>query len=100
MKRFGAAGARLCVTHVRNFWARSLRRSASVTRGGGTRRRCRAGFASRCWRGREPVRRDRAVRPELQLGDDNDWFLRAFDAGAVRELLPEVLVFRRFTRLT
>jgi glycosyltransferase involved in cell wall biosynthesis len=33
--------------------------------------------------------------PALRHGNDTDWFLRAADQGAVIELLPEVLVYRR-----
>jgi hypothetical protein len=30
------------------------------------------------------------------VGDPADWFLRAAEQGAVMELLPDVLVYRRF----
>ena len=33
--------------------------------------------------------------PELQHGDDTEWFLRVEDGGAIGEILPEVLVYRR-----
>jgi hypothetical protein len=33
--------------------------------------------------------------PSLRVGSDNDWFLRARDAEAVEEVLPELLVRRR-----
>jgi glycosyltransferase involved in cell wall biosynthesis len=33
--------------------------------------------------------------PALRHGNDTDWFLRAADQGALIELLPEVLVYRR-----
>jgi GT2 family glycosyltransferase len=33
--------------------------------------------------------------PSLTMGPDNDWFLRAAAYGAVLELLPDVLVYRR-----
>jgi hypothetical protein len=40
--------------------------------------------------------------PQLRIGDDTDWFLRAAEQRAIMELLPEVLVYRRFhhTNLT
>jgi glycosyltransferase involved in cell wall biosynthesis len=85
----------MCVTLVRNFWAPELieeqqryadRRYAQALPGWV----CPALLARR--------RLFEAVGEfnlDLLLGDDNEWFLRAFDHGAVRELLPEVLVFRR-----
>jgi glycosyltransferase involved in cell wall biosynthesis len=33
--------------------------------------------------------------PSLRVGSDNDWFLRARDAEAVEEVIPELLVRRR-----
>jgi glycosyltransferase involved in cell wall biosynthesis len=33
--------------------------------------------------------------PALRHGNDTDWFLRATDRGAVIELIPDVLVYRR-----
>ncbi len=32
----------------------------------------------------------------LRVSEDSDWFLRARDAGVEREIVPEVLVIRRF----
>jgi glycosyltransferase involved in cell wall biosynthesis len=34
--------------------------------------------------------------PNLRLGEDTDWFLRARDSGAYIGVVPEVLFFRRF----
>jgi glycosyltransferase involved in cell wall biosynthesis len=85
----------MCVTLIRNFWVPELleeqqryanRRYAQALPGWV----CPALLARR--RLFEAVG---GFNLELLLGDDNDWFLRAFDYGAVRELLPEVLVFRR-----
>jgi glycosyltransferase involved in cell wall biosynthesis len=85
----------MCVTLVRNFWVPELiqeeqkyadRRYAQALPGWV----CPALLARR--RLFEAVG---GFNLELLQGDDNDWFLRAIDHGAVRELLPEVLVFRR-----
>jgi glycosyltransferase involved in cell wall biosynthesis len=84
-----------CVTHVRNFWEPELEAERQRYQG---RRYADAlpGYVCVSLLARRTL--FDAVGQfdvELQHGDDNDWFLRAFDYGAVRELLPEVLVFRR-----
>jgi glycosyltransferase involved in cell wall biosynthesis len=85
----------LCVTHVRNFWAPELEEERQRYQG---RRYAEPlpGYVCVSLLARRSL--FDAVGQfdvELQHGDDNDWFLRAFDHGAVRELLPDVLVFRR-----
>jgi glycosyltransferase involved in cell wall biosynthesis len=44
---------------------------------------------------REWMKRTNGFNPELEHGDAADWFQRADAAGAVGELLDEVLLFRR-----
>jgi len=39
-----------------------------------------------------------AFNSTLRFGEDIDWFMRARDQNLVLELLPDVLVFRRFHR--
>jgi glycosyltransferase involved in cell wall biosynthesis len=85
----------MCVTHAQNFWAPDLAEEA-------------ARFEGSNYAGPLPgyvfptlmVRRaffDRVgpLDVTLRLGDDNDWFLRAYDHGATVELLPEILFKRR-----
>ncbi|HJU64056.1 MAG TPA: glycosyltransferase family A protein [Gemmatimonadaceae bacterium] len=37
-----------------------------------------------------------AFNPELWLAEDNDWFVRASERGMVMELIPDILVHRRY----
>ena len=85
----------LCVTHVHNFWIPELADERERYRG---RRYAQPlpGYVCPTLLARRAL--FDAVgqfNVDLLQGDDNDWFLRAFDHGAVRELLPDVLVYRR-----
>jgi glycosyltransferase involved in cell wall biosynthesis len=96
MARFQARpGLDMCLTHVRNFWVPELKDQQERYRG---RRYAQALPGYTCVS--LLVRRSflEAVGPfslDVPLGDDNDWFLRAFDHGAMIDLLPDVLVYRR-----
>jgi glycosyltransferase involved in cell wall biosynthesis len=85
----------LCVTHVQNFWIPELRDEEE---------RFRSHRLSKPMPGYVTVtllaRRSlfEAVGPfnaALRHGDSTDWFLRAAEHGAVMELLPDVLSYRR-----
>jgi glycosyltransferase involved in cell wall biosynthesis len=85
----------MCVTHAQNFWVPELSAEAA---------RYQGSFFTQPLPGYVLptllVRRRffDAVGPldvSLRLGDDNDWFLRAYDQGASVELLPDVLFYRR-----
>lgn len=84
-----------CVTQVRNFWVPELEDERQRYQG---RRYAQAlpGYVCVALLARRSLFEAVGGFDEaLPLGDDNDWFLRAFDHGAKRELLPEVLVYRR-----
>lgn len=85
----------LCVTHAQNFWAPELSEEAAYYR---DRRYAQPvpGYTCATLLARRALFDTvGSFNTELPLGDDNDWFLRAFDHGVVRELLPEVLAYRR-----
>ncbi len=85
----------LCVTHVRNFWVPELAAEREQYR---DRRYAQPLPGYTCvtlLAKRTLFDAVGSFNTELVLGDDNEWFLRAFDFGAVRELLPDVLVYRR-----
>lgn len=85
------------LTHIRNFWESELAREeeamadhilASPKLPGYT---CQTMMVSR--RGLERIGPFNAA---LRFGEDIEWFMRAREAGVVLELLPDVLVRRRF----
>ncbi len=85
----------LCVTHVQNFWIPELREEADRFR---DRRMSQPlpGYVPQALLARR--RLFEAVgcfNPALRHADSTDWFLRAAEYGAVTELLPDVLVYRR-----
>jgi glycosyltransferase involved in cell wall biosynthesis len=81
-----------CVTLVRNFW------SPAEGRGSDDPRLSEAvpGYRSVTLLARRSLFDTvGCFNPALRHGNDTDWFLRAADRGAVIELVPEVLVYRR-----
>jgi glycosyltransferase involved in cell wall biosynthesis len=100
MARFEArADLEMCVTQAHNFWIPELREF-------GARHRDHPGLREALERyslGTLLVRRSLADRvggfnPEFSAGEDTDWFLRAFEHGAVMDSLPDVLMYRRWHR--
>lgn len=84
----------ICVTHVRNFWSPDLPAEQRLDDAcliapwvGNT---CASLLARRAVFGTVGT-----FDPALRLGEDGDWFLRAAERAVVREVLPEVLVYRR-----
>jgi glycosyltransferase involved in cell wall biosynthesis len=84
-----------CLTHVQNFWEAELEQEAEMYHDH-PRGKPIAGFVT----GTLMARRSLFARIgvfDTSLGhtDKTEWFLRADAAGAVRELLPDVLMYRR-----
>ncbi|MGD9509361.1 MAG: glycosyltransferase family 2 protein [Geminicoccaceae bacterium] len=87
------------VTQVRNFWIEELRVEAEAMRDHRLAAAALPGYVPQTML----ARREAFVRvglfdETLRTGEDTDWFLRAADLGTMAELLPEVLVMRRFHR--
>jgi glycosyltransferase involved in cell wall biosynthesis len=83
------------VTHVQNFWVSELAAEAEHYQG---HRRSRpiAGYVTGTMMvKRAAFHRIGGFNPTLKHADDTDWFLRADAAGAVGELMPDVLLYRR-----
>jgi len=85
----------LCVTHVQNFWIPELKQEAERLR---DHRMAQPlpGYVPQALLAR--CRVFNAVgyfNAALRHADSTDWFLRAAEYGAVTELLPDVLVYRR-----
>lgn len=85
----------LCVTHLQNFWAPELEKEKSRFKDHRFAEPL-PGYVTTTLLARgkvfETVGR---FNPAFKLGDNMDWFLRAAEAGAVMELLPDVLMYRR-----
>jgi glycosyltransferase involved in cell wall biosynthesis len=85
----------VCVTHIRNFWMPELREEEERLRDH-FRARPLPGYSSVTMMVRRRLfDRIGSFSPELLHGADAEWFARAEDAGAVFEVLPQVLVDRR-----
>lgn len=85
----------LCVGHVQNFWMDEVAHERALFEG--------TEFAAPTPAYGPPLLLARAsaferVGPfdtELKVGEDNDWFLRAREAGLVEHVVPEVILRRR-----
>lgn len=88
----------LCLGLIQNFWMPEV--AAEAQGYGGSRfARPLPGFSLTCLLARRTAF-DTVGRFEtsLRVGEDNDWFLRARDAGLTEHVVPEVLVHRRLHR--
>jgi len=84
-----------CVAHLQNFWIPDLKKEAEEFRDHRLARPM-PGYTSATLLARRALfDRVGAFDASLQHGHDFDWFLRAAEAGATLEVLPDVLLFRR-----
>jgi glycosyltransferase involved in cell wall biosynthesis len=85
----------MCLTHVQNFWAPELQ--AEATRFHDRRfMQPQPGYTMQALLARRLLfDRIGKLNPELQQGEDTDWFLRATEQGVAMDVLPEVLVYHR-----
>jgi len=87
----------ISLTHVRNFWVAELRAEEERMQDHPLATSALPGYVTQAMMARRRV--FETVGPfdeKLRVGEDTDWFLRASDCGAVLEVLPDVLVRRRF----
>lgn len=85
----------VCVAHVQNFWIPELREEEERLRDNRVSKPL-PGYSTVTLLARRSL--FEAVGPfnaALRHGDSTDWFLRAAEHGAVIELLPDVLSYRR-----
>src|SRR5262245_32159351 len=85
----------LCVTHLQNFWIPELHGEAARFH---NHRLTQAlpGYVTQTLLARRSLfDRIGYFNDALRAGDVKDWFFRAAEQGAVMELLPDVLVYRR-----
>jgi glycosyltransferase involved in cell wall biosynthesis len=96
MVRFRAhPGLDGCVGHAQNFWVPELRDEAERFREHRIARPVPAYTTGTLLARRELVETVGPFDTAIQHADDTDWFVRARERGAVFEMLPEVLLYRR-----
>jgi glycosyltransferase involved in cell wall biosynthesis len=84
-----------CVTHAQNFWVPELQAEAEKFRHHRISRPL-PGYVTQTLCARRGVFTEVGLfDTDLAYGDSADWFLRAAERGAVMELLPDVLMYRR-----
>ncbi|MEQ8859649.1 MAG: glycosyltransferase [Pseudomonadales bacterium] len=87
----------LCLTYKRTFWVEGMREEGErLRREGHPFAEDHPGYV--CQTMLMPRTTFQKVGPfddSLRIGEDTDWLLRAERLGVVREILPDVLVFRR-----
>lgn len=87
----------ISITHVRNFWVAELRAEEERMQDHPLAASALPGYVPQAMMVRRHVFETVGLfNEDLRVGEDSDWFLRASDCGAVLEVLPDVLVQRRF----
>jgi glycosyltransferase involved in cell wall biosynthesis len=85
----------LCLTHVRNFWVPELAVEEQRLRGHPRSQVVPGYSAVTLLARRELFQRVGSYSADLRVTESVDWFVRAFERGALHEVLPDVLVYRR-----
>jgi len=87
----------LSLTHLRCFWIEELREREAALQGHPLTRPSVPGWVLQTVvMRREVLGRVGPFAEDLQIVDDTDWFLRARELDVAIEMLPDVLVLRRF----
>jgi len=84
-----------CVAHAQNFWVAELSEEAQQFRNHRIARPVPAYSTPTLLARRRLFDTVGHFNASLPHGDSTEWFLRAAESGAVAELLPDVLLFRR-----
>ena len=86
-----------CVTHLTAFWEVEVRHEQEALQGHARTRSSLPGYVMQTMLARRSAFAKAGIlNPALRCGEDTEWFIRARDEGVVLELMPDVLVFRRF----
>jgi len=90
----------MCISHTRNFWEAEARDEEVRLRAENSPyTRDHPGFICQAWLLRMPVFEKVGLFNEaLRTGEDTDWYARAKECGIEREILSDVLVYRRMHR--
>jgi glycosyltransferase involved in cell wall biosynthesis len=99
MTRFTARPALdLCISHAQHFWISELKEEAERFKNHPVSRPLPGYFPQAVLVTRSLFGRVGLFNPTLRLCSDVDWFLHAAEKGVVIEILPDVLVYRRWHR--
>jgi GT2 family glycosyltransferase len=85
----------LCVTYVQNFWVPEMRQEAERFRNHPKAQPIPGYFTGALLARRKIFETVGPFNTKLCHADDTEWFLRATEHGALVEVLPDVLVYRR-----
>ena len=86
-----------CVTHLTAFWEAEVRHEQEALQGHVLTRSRLPGYVLQTMLAcRSAFVKAGMLNPALRFGEDTEWFIRARDEGVVLEMMPDVLVFRRF----
>ncbi|MBT8336309.1 MAG: glycosyltransferase [Gemmatimonadetes bacterium] len=85
----------LCLGLVQNFWMPELEAEARTYAGTPFAHPAPGFIFPALVARREVFEQVGAIDPTLRVGEDNDWFLRAREAGLVEHVVPEVILRRR-----
>ena len=88
-----------CVAHVQNFWIAELRDEEERFRNNRVAKPLPGYVTGTLLARRRLFDTIGVFDTKLAHGDSTDWFLRASECGAVMELLPVVLSFRRLHQI-
>lgn len=88
----------LCLTHVQHFWVPEMEEEAQRFQGHRLSKRLPAFIAPSLLVRRRLFQRVGPFNTGHKFADVQDWILRAAEQGAVMEMLPEALWFRRMHR--
>jgi len=87
----------ISITHQSTFWEPELDDRRRAMQGHALTKEVLPGYVLQTMLARRrALAKVGEFNPELRFGEDTDWFIRAQDAGVPLELLPDVLVTRRF----
>lgn len=97
MARFDARPElEICVTHLSAFWEDEVRHE-QAQRGVLGKGGAMPGYVMQTMLARrQSFEKAGPLNPALRYGEDTDWFIRARDSGLEIELIPDVLLYRRF----
>jgi glycosyltransferase involved in cell wall biosynthesis len=85
----------LCFTHLKNFWIPELKKEAEKFQNHRLATSMPGYTSVTLLAHRNLFEKVGNFNPDLQHGSDLDWFMRTADQGAIMELMPDVLVYRR-----
>src|SRR5262245_20824333 len=85
-----------CLTYLQNFWIAELSEEAAKWRNHQSMQPLPGYLLQTLLAKRTVFDSIGQFNPQLSIGEETDWFLRAIEQQTVMEMLPDVLVYRRF----